>query len=95
MYFSPKSLKGTAIKQVAVLLNFSTSQTTSDGKKVRSIRMIQNYDCTTSRFRLRSGINYSEEMLKGNEVSSGREITPWRIVPNGTPYSKLMKKICD
>ena len=32
--------------------------------------------------------------LKGQEVSRGNEVTPWRTVPQGTPYGKLMKKIC-
>ena len=96
MYYSPKSLKGKAVKTVAVLLNFTHSQSTSDGKKIKSVRMVQNYDCTTSRFRLRSGVNYSGEMLKGNEVSRGSEVTPpWRMIPDGTPYGRLMKIICD
>ena len=95
MFFESKSLTGKSIKKVVVMINFKKSRTASDGKKIKSIRMIQNYDCTTSRFRLRSAINYSEEFLKGQEVSRGNEVTPWRMVPEGTPYGKLMKKICD
>ena len=95
MFFEPKSLSGKSVKKVVVMVNFKKARTASDGKKIKSIRMIQNYDCTTSRFRLRSAINYSEELLKGQELSRGNEVTPWRIVPEGTPYSKLMKKICD
>ena len=94
MFFEHKTLKGKSIKKVVVMVNFKQSRTASDGKKIKSIRMIQNYDCTTSRFRLRSAINYSEEFLKGQEVSRGNEVTPWRTVPQGTPYGKLMKKIC-
>ena len=95
MFFESKTLTGKSIRKVVVMINFKKSRTASDGKKIKSIRMIQNYDCTTSRFRLRSAINYSEEFLKGQEVSRGNEVTPWRIVPEGTPYGKLMKKICD
>ena len=95
MFFESKTLTGKSIRTVVVMINFKKSRTASDGKEIKSIRMIQNYDCTTSRFRLRSAINYSEEFLKGQEVSRGNEVTPWRIVPDGTPYSKLMKKICD
>ena len=95
MFFESKTLTGKSIRKVVVMINFKKSPTASDGKKIKSIRMIQNYDCTTSRFRLRSAINYSEEFLKGQEVSRGNEVTPWRIVPEGTPYGKLMKKICN
>ena len=95
MFFESKTLTGKSIRKVVVMINFKKSRTASDGKKIKSIRMIQNYDCTTSRFRLRSAINYSEEFLKGQEVSRGNEVTPWRIVPEGTPYGKLMKKICN
>ena len=95
MFFEPKSVEGKSIKKVIVMINFNKPQIASDGKKVKSIRMIQNYDCTTSRFRLRSAINYSNEMLKGAEVSRGNEVTPWRRVPKSTPYGKLMNKICN
>ena len=95
MFFEPKSVEGKSIKKVIVIINFNKPQIASDGKKVKSIRMIQNYDCTTSRFRLRSAINYSNEMLKGAEVSRGNEVTPWRRVPKSTPYGKLMNKICN
>jgi hypothetical protein len=94
MFYEAKSLRGNSVKQIVVMLNFNIAQKTSDGKKVKSIRMIQNYDCTTSRFRLRSAINYSDQLLKGEEVSRGNEVTPWRVVPDGTPYNKLMQKIC-
>ncbi|OUW04139.1 MAG: hypothetical protein CBD16_02625 [Betaproteobacteria bacterium TMED156] len=95
MFYSPKSLRGKGIKQLEVMLNFTSEQTSQDGKKIKSIRMIQNYDCTSNRLRLRSAINYSKSFLKGYEVSKGNEVTPWQAIPKGTPYSKLMKIICD
>ena len=45
MYFQPESIKGRGIKSVIVVLDFENTQTNQDGKEVRSIRMVQNYDC--------------------------------------------------
>ena len=94
MYFQPESVKGRGIKSVIVVLDFENMQTSQDGKEVRSIRMVQNYDCAGKRIRLESAINYADNMLRGNEVSRGNQITSWQRIPKGTPYEKLLKKIC-
>ena len=95
MYFSPQSLTGKGIKRVDVMLNFKKYRNSSHGKKIKSIMMVQNYDCTTDRVRLRSAINYTDNYLKGNVVSKGREVTPWQSIPINTPYSKLKSEICN
>ena len=94
MYFQPESVKGRGIKSVIVVLDFENMQTSQDGKEVRSIRMVQNYDCAGKRIRLESAINYADNMLRGNEVSRGNQITSWQRIPKGTPYEKLLKKVC-
>ena len=94
MYFQPESIKGRGIKSVIVVLNFEDTQTTQDGKEIRSIRMVQNYDCAGKRLRLESAINYADNMLRGNEVSRGNQITSWQRIPKGAPYEKLLKKFC-
>ena len=94
MYFQPESITGRGIKSVIVVLNFEDTQTTQDGKEIRSIRMVQNYDCAGKRLRLESAINYADNMLRGNEVSRGNQITSWQRIPKGTPYEKLLKKVC-
>ena len=94
MYFQPESIKGRGIKSVIVVLDFENIQTTQDGKEVRSIRMVQNYDCAGKRIRLESAINYADNMLRGNEVSRGSQITSWQRIPKGAPYEKLLKKVC-
>ena len=94
MYFQPESITGRGIKSVIVVLNFEDTQTTQDGKEIRSIRMVQNYDCAGKRLRLESAINYAENMLRGNEVSRGNQTTSWQRIPKGTPYEKLLKKVC-
>ena len=94
MYFQPESVKGRGVKSVIVVLDFENMQTSQDGKKVRSIRMVQNYDCAGKRIRLESAINYADNMLRGNEVSRGNQITSWQRIPKGTPYEKLLKKVC-
>ena len=94
MYFQPESVKGRGIKSVIVVADFENMQTSQDGKEVRSIRMVQNYDCAGKRIRLESAINYADKMLRGNEVSRGNQITSWQRIPKGTPYEKLLKKIC-
>ena len=94
MYFQPESVKGRGIKSVIVVADFENMQTSQDGKEVRSIRMVQNYDCAGKRIRLESAINYADNMLRGNEVSRGNQITSWQRIPKGTPYEKLLKKIC-
>ena len=94
MYFQPESIKGRGIKSVVVVLDFENMQTNQDGKEVRSIRMVQNYDCAGKRIRLESAINYADNMLRGNEVSRGNQITSWQRIPKGTPYEKLLKKVC-
>ena len=94
MYFQPESVKGRGIKSVIVVLDFENMQTSQDGKEVRSIRMVQNYDCAGKRLRLQSAINYADNMLRGNEVSRGNQITSWQRIPKGAPYEKLLKKVC-
>ena len=94
MYFQPESVKGRGVKSVIVVLDFENMQTSQDGKKIRSIRMVQNYDCAGKRIRLESAINYADNMLRGNEVSRGNQITSWQRIPKGTPYEKLLKKVC-
>ena len=94
MYFQPESIKGRGIKSVIVVLDFENMQTTQDGKEVRSIRMVQNYDCAGKRIRLESAINYADNMLRGNEVSRGSQITSWQRIPKGAPYERLLKKVC-
>ena len=94
MYFQPESIKGRGIKSVVVVLDFENMQTNQDGKEVRSIRMVQNYDCAGKRIRLESAINYADNMLRGKEVSRGSQITSWQRIPKGTPYEKLLKKVC-
>ena len=94
MYFQPESIKGRGIKSVIVVLDFENIQTNQDGKEVRSIRMVQNYDCAGKRIRLESAINYADHMLRGTEVSRGNQITSWQRIPTGTPYEKLLKKVC-
>ena len=94
MYFQPESIKGRGIKSVIVVLDFENMQTNQDGKEVRSIRMVQNYDCAGKRIRLESAINYADNMLRGNEVSRGNQITSWQRIPKGAPYEKLLKKVC-
>ena len=94
MYFQPESVKGRGIKSVIVVLDFENMQTSQDGKEVRSIRMVQNYDCAGKRIRLESAINYADNMLRGNEVSRGSQITSWQRIPKGAPYEKLLKKVC-
>ena len=94
MYFQPESIKGRGIKSVIVVLDFENVQTTQDGKEVRSIRMVQNYDCAGKRIRLENAINYANNMLRGNEVSRGSQVTSWQRIPKGTPYEKLLKKVC-
>ena len=94
MYFQPESIKGRGVKSVIVVLDFENTQTNQDGKEVRSIRMVQNYDCAGKRIRLESAINYADNMLRGNEVSRGSQITSWQRIPKGAPYEKLLKKVC-
>ena len=94
MYFQPESIKGRGIKSVIVVLDFENMQTNQDGKEVRSIRMVQNYDCAGKRIRLESAINYADNMLRGNEVARGSQITSWQRIPKGAPYEKLLKKVC-
>jgi len=94
MYFQPESIKGRGIKSVIVVLDFENVQTTQDGKEVRSIRMVQNYDCAGKRIRLENAINYANNMLRGNEVSRGSQVTSWQRIPKGAPYEKLLKKVC-
>ena len=94
MYFQPESVKGRGIKSVIVVLDFENTQTNQNGKEIRSIRMIQNYDCAGQRIRLESAINYADNMLRGNEVSRGNQITSWQRIPKGTPYEKLLKNVC-
>ena len=94
MYFQPESIKGRGIKSVVVVLDFENVQTSQDGKEVRSIRMVQNYDCAGKRIRLENAINYADNMLRGNEVSRGSQITSWQRIPKRTPYEKLLKKVC-
>ena len=95
MYFQPESIKGRGIKSVIVVLDFENTQTSQDGKEIRSIRMVQNYDCAGKRIRLESAINYADNMLRGNEVSRGNQITSWQRIPKGTPYEKLLGKVCE
>jgi len=94
MYFQPESIKGRGIKSVIAVLDFENTQTNQDGKEIRSIRMVQNYDCAGKRIRLESAINFADNMLRGNEVSRGNQITSWQRIPKGTPYEKLLKKVC-
>ena len=94
MYFQPESIKGRGIKSVIVVLDFENVQTSQDGKEIRSIRMVQNYDCAGKRIRLENAINYANNMLRGNEVSRGSQITSWQRIPKGAPYEKLLKKVC-
>ena len=94
MYFQPESIKGRGIKSVIVVLDFENMQTNQNGKEIRSIRMVQNYDCAGKRVRLESAINYADSMLRGNEVSRGNQITSWQRIPKGAPYEKLLKKVC-
>ena len=94
MYFQPESIKGRGVKSVIVVLDFENTQTNQDGKEVRSIRMVQNYDCAGKRIRLESAINYVGNMLRGNEVSRGNQLTSWQRITKGTPYEKLLKKVC-
>ena len=94
MYFQPESITGRGIKSVIVVLDFEDTQTNQDGKEIRSIRMVQNYDCAGKRIRLENAINYADNMLRGNEVSRGNQITSWQRIPKGTPYEKLLKKVC-
>ena len=94
MYFQPESIKGRGIKSVIVVLDFENMQTNQNGKEIRSIRMVQNYDCAGKRIRLESAINYADNMLRGNEVSRGNQITSWQRIPKGAPYEKLLKKVC-
>ena len=94
MYFKKDSIKGTGVKTVHVMLDFVKNQISTDGKKIRSIRMIQNYDCAGSRVRLKSAINFSDSLLKGTEVARGNETTPWQSIPSGAPYKKLLNILC-
>ncbi|MDA9690143.1 hypothetical protein N9V13_07025 [Betaproteobacteria bacterium] len=94
MFFQPESIKGRGVKSVIVVLDFENTQTNQDGKEIRSIRMIQNYDCAGRRIRLENAINYADNMLRGNEVSRGNQITSWQRIPKDTPYEKLLKKVC-
>ena len=36
----------------------------------------------------------ADNMLRGNEVSRGNQITSWQRIPKGAPYEKLLKKVC-
>ena len=47
--FSARIVKGRGIKSVIVVLDFENMQTNQDGKEIRSIRMVQNYDCAGKR----------------------------------------------
>ena len=94
MYYKKNSVKGKGVKTVHVMLDFVKNQISPAGKQIRSIRMIQNYDCAGSRVRLKSAINFSDSLLKGTEVARGNETTPWQSIPNGTPYKKLLNMLC-
>ena len=94
MYFQSGSITGRGIKSVIVVLDFEDTQINQDGKEIRSIRMVQNYDCAGKRLRLESAINYADNMLRGNEISRGNQITSWQRIPKGAPYEKLLKKVC-
>ena len=94
MYFQPESIEGRGVKSVVVVLDFENTQKSQDGKEIRSIRMVQNYDCAGKRIRLENAINYADNLLRGNEVSRGNELTFWQNIPRGTPYDKLLKKVC-
>jgi hypothetical protein len=95
MYFQSGSITGRGIKSVIVVLDFEDTQINQDGKEIRSIRMVQNYDCAGKRLRLESAINYADNMLRGNEISRGNQITSWQRIPKGAPYEKLLKKVCE
>tara|TARA_A100001015_G_scaffold307812_1_gene404342 strand:- start:14330 stop:14743 length:414 start_codon:yes stop_codon:yes gene_type:complete len=94
MFYNPKSVKGKGVKTVEVALDFDYPQKSPAGKLIQSVRMIQNYDCSRKRFRLKSAINYADGKLKGKEVARGSEITPWRSIPSGVPYAKLLTILC-
>ena len=80
------------MKSVIVVLDFENTQT-NWMERVRSIRMVQNYDCA-GRIRPSAG-NYADNMLRGNEVSRGNQLTSWQRIPKETPYEKLLKKFVE
>lgn len=62
---------------------------------VLSNRSHKEYDCPAEKFRNLSGEFYSENMLKGKQVSSN--IDPeddWRPVIEGTQNQALMRLVC-
>ncbi len=62
---------------------------------VLSNRSHKEYDCTAEKFRNLEGEFYSENMLKGNRVSSSVDPEDnWRPVIEGTQNQALMRLVC-
>ncbi len=62
---------------------------------VLSNRSHKEYDCMTGKFRNLSGEFYSENMLRGNRVSSNVDPEDsWRPVIEGTQNQMLMRLVC-
>ena len=57
--FQSKSIKGKVIKSVTLFVYFGKDQTGHNGKEIRSVRIIQNYDCAGSLVRLENAINFA------------------------------------
>ncbi len=85
------------IRKMWTLNDFSSLQTISTGKKYKSEKALNVFDCNSESYDLISIIHYSDSMGNGNVISNTtyqEKDRIWDPVPPGTMVEELLKIAC-
>jgi hypothetical protein len=75
-------------------LDYSTAQTTTEGKKYLSTRSQLHIDCKKELVRTLHQTFFSGPMLSGAVVESGGLLKEWQLIPTETPMRQIWYRVC-
>lgn len=94
-HFDPHTVsdKG-GIKTVQTLLDYKTTQETSEGQKYRSSQTEIQLNCKSQSARIMHTSYHSAAMGTGKEVFKEGSVREWMDVVKGTPIERIAHRVC-
>lgn len=95
IYFDFKGQKvdGDLIK-IWITIDYFRSPLSLGGKKLRSVKFLDQYDCEKFRVKRYFFIGFSDQMGRGDMLITDDSISKWMNVKNGTDLDGLLKPAC-
>jgi hypothetical protein len=95
IYFDFKGQKvdGDVIK-IWITIDYFRSPLFFGGKKLMSVKFLDQYDCEKFRVKRYFFIGFSDQMGRGDMLITNDSISKWMNVKNGTNLDGLLKSAC-